>query len=153
MVERPALTLLIESSALCAPASTTSSIYYRRAFSAALRFRKCANRLRQDAEDEGHPLPRGRRLMPVPGLDRATAGKGAGEVPPAGGTAPRTAAAGGGSAAGWNLRTPCESAGRPLQDSLFLPRCDCGGRGSWNREREHRAAKGNRPRHRAPEAV
>ena len=28
--------------------------------------------------------------MPVPGVDRATAGKGTGEVPSAGGTAPRT---------------------------------------------------------------
>jgi phage-related protein len=39
--------------------------------------------------------------MPVPGVDRATAGKGTGEVPSAGGTAPRTgsrtAAARGGS--------------------------------------------------------
>jgi hypothetical protein len=36
----------------------TTRAYCRRAFSAALRFRNIANRLRQDAADEGRPLPR-----------------------------------------------------------------------------------------------
>jgi hypothetical protein len=34
-----------------------------------------------------------------------------------------------------------------LEDPLFLPWRNGGGRGSWNRERGCRAAKGNRPRH------
>jgi hypothetical protein len=53
--------------------------------------------------------------MPVPGVDRTTDGEGAGEMPSTGGTpprtGPRTAAAGSGSTAGWNLRTPREPAG------------------------------------------
>ncbi len=53
--------------------------------------------------------------MPVPRVARATAGKGTGKVLSAGGTAPRirsrTPAVRGGSAAGWNLLTPCESPG------------------------------------------
>jgi phage-related protein len=47
-------------------------IAHPRAFSAALHFRKVANRLRWDAEDESHPLLQGGQRMPVPGVDRAT---------------------------------------------------------------------------------
>ena len=127
------------------------SLRFRRAFSVVLCFRKIANRLRWDAEDESHPYCEEDGACPflewIEQLSVKAQAKCLLRVERL-------------RELGHELRRPeadllrdgiyelrASLQGRPLQGSLFLPRCDCGGCGSWNRERGRRAAKGNRPRH------